>query len=128
MLSDAEETVGARFFMAPEQEQGRTTEVTFAADVYGLGKLLHYMITSRHLYRERLSEAFMGEELEGDPRLSLVHEELLARTIVEDPAERIQSAQELFTSASELLDLFRTPLTRLIRILRWRPGWLKRAH
>ncbi|HEV2962125.1 MAG TPA: serine/threonine-protein kinase, partial [Candidatus Angelobacter sp.] len=41
------ETVGARFFMAPEQERGGVTDVTESSDIYALGKLLHFMITSR---------------------------------------------------------------------------------
>lgn len=50
------ETVGARFFMAPEQERGGVTDVDESSDVYALGKLLHFMITSRYLYREELFE------------------------------------------------------------------------
>jgi serine/threonine protein kinase len=51
-LTEHGETVGAKFFMAPEQERGGITDVAEASDIYALGKLLHFMITSRYLYRE----------------------------------------------------------------------------
>lgn len=106
-VTDEGETVGARFFMAPEQERGDVTEVTPSADIYALGKLLHFMITSRHLHREKLSEAFREEELESDQRLVLVRDELLARMVIEEPSGRIQSAEELYTITSEILRSFR---------------------
>lgn len=106
-LTEPGETVGAKFFMAPEQERGGVTDVTESADIYALGKLLHFMITSRHLYREKLSEAFDEGELRHDERLTVVRDKLLARTIVEEPDKRVPSADELFQIASEMLDSFR---------------------
>src|SRR5215469_8417437 len=101
------ETVGARFFMAPEQERGGVTDVTESSDIYALGKLLHFMITSRHLYREKLSEAFEDTELKADERLEVVRDSLLARMIVEDPYGRIQSADEVLKIISKILSDFR---------------------
>jgi serine/threonine protein kinase len=101
------ETVGARFFMAPEQERGGVTDVTESSDIYALGKLLHYMITSRFLYREELSKAFQDNELREDERLKIVRDDLLARMIVEDASRRIQSADEVLEITSKILDAFR---------------------
>lgn len=106
-LTELGETVGARYFMAPEQERGGVTEVTESADIYALGKLLHFMITSRFLYREELSKAFEENELKQDERLRNVRDELLARMIVEDAAKRVQSAEEVIMIASQLLESFR---------------------
>jgi serine/threonine protein kinase len=44
-FTDVNETVGARFFMAPEQERGGIVDVKETADIYTLGKILHYMLT-----------------------------------------------------------------------------------
>lgn len=106
-VTEQGETVGARFFMAPEQERGGITDVTESADIYALGKLLHFMITSRRLEREKLSQAFQEEEVRRDERLAAVRDKLLARMIVEEPTRRIQSADEIIKIASEILDLFR---------------------
>jgi serine/threonine protein kinase len=106
-VTEQGETVGARFFMAPEQERGDVTDVTESADIYALGKLLHFIITSRYLRREELSQAFHENEIRQDGRLVLVRDELLAQMIVEDPAKRVQSADEVLEIASKMLDSFR---------------------
>ena len=107
-LTEHGETVGARFFMAPEQERGGITEVDESSDVYALGKLLHFMITSRNLFREELSEAFRDEELSQDDRLRVIRDDLLARMIVQDHSKRIQSASEVLKITSEMLSALRT--------------------
>lgn len=106
-VTEQNETVGARFFMAPEQERGGITDVSESADVYALGKLLHFMITSRRLYREEVSKSFLDQELAQDERLKVIRDELLARTIVEDAGKRLQSADEVLRIASALAESFR---------------------
>jgi serine/threonine protein kinase len=101
------ETVGARFFMAPEQERGGVTDVDESSDVYALGKLLHFMITSRYIFREELPNAFREEELAQDERLKIIRDELLARMIVEDRSKRIQSASEVLEITGKMLSAFR---------------------
>jgi serine/threonine protein kinase len=107
-LTEYGETVGARFFMAPEQERGGMTDVRESSDIYALGKLLHFMITSRFLYREELSKAFQDNELAQDERLAVIRNDLLSRMIVEEPSKRIQSASEVLEIASNILGAFRT--------------------
>jgi len=107
-LTEHGETVGARFFMAPEQERGGVTDVDESSDVYALGKLLHFMITSRYLFREELSRTFTDEELARDERLRLIRDDLLARMIVENRAQRIQSAGEILEISRNMLSAFRS--------------------
>lgn len=107
-ITEVHETVGARFFMAPEQERGGVVDVRESADVYALGKLLHFMLTGRHLHREHLNEAFTDGELREDPRLREVLRLLLERTIVEDPSQRIPDGSELLAAATSLRDSVRT--------------------
>jgi len=107
-LTEVGETVGAKFFMAPEQERGGITEVNESADIYALGKLLHYMLTERTLPREKLDEAFTEEEMELNPRLRVILQEILERAIVEDKNERLQSANELLTIIEKLQREFGT--------------------
>lgn len=94
-LTDVDETVGARYFMAPEQERGGVTDVQPNADIYALGKLLHHMLTGRYIYREELENAFSEDEMRQDPRLSVIHDKILSKTIIEDPESRLQTADEL---------------------------------
>ena len=94
-LTEAGETVGAKYFMAPEQERGGVVDITPAADVYSLGKLLYHMISGRLLFREELEGAFSTVDLVQDPRLETVMRDVLSRTIVKAPSDRIQNAEEL---------------------------------
>jgi Serine/threonine protein kinase len=108
-ITEAGETVGAKYFMAPEQEHGGVSEVTFAADVYAAGKLLHFMLTGRYLLREHLDKAFLPEEIHREPRLQVILDEVLSRCIVEEPAARIQTGGELLELCQRLLTSFRSP-------------------
>jgi serine/threonine protein kinase len=102
-ITEVGETVGAKFFMAPEQEHGGVSDVTPSADVYALGKLLHFMLTGRYIHRERLADAFTAEEMNGEPRLQIVADEILRKTIIEDPSQRVRDAQELHRICQEVL-------------------------
>ncbi len=51
-----EEAIGSRYFKAPELEDGRADEVTPAADVYSLGKVLYWMFAGRSFEREKHHE------------------------------------------------------------------------
>ena len=101
-LTDEGETVGARFFMAPEQERGGISDVTEAADIYALGKLLHHMLTGRYVFREGLDAAFTPVELARDQRYQKILDLVLRRTLVENPADRIQSVDQLIVVFQEL--------------------------
>ena len=102
------ETVGAKYYMSPEQSRGGPIDVTPAADVYSLGKLLHHMVTGRTLYREDLQHAFQPSEMEREPRLGGLLRDLLSRTIVEDPGERIGNAGQLLIAAKTITSSWRT--------------------
>lgn len=108
-ITEVGETVGAKYFMAPEQEHGGISEVTFAADVYAAGKLLHFMLTGRYLVRERLDKAFEADEIRREPRLQTILEEILSRCIVEDPRQRLQNGAELLQVCQRVLTSFRSP-------------------
>ena len=108
-ITEIGETVGAKYFMAPEQEHGGITEVMFSADVYAAAKVLHFMLTGRYLVRERLETAFTADELRREPRLQLVTTEILSTCVIEEPVARVQDAAQLFQIASRLLESFRSP-------------------
>ncbi len=94
-LTEVNETVGPRFFMAPEQERGGIADVKESADLYALGKLYHFMLTGRRIHREDLSVAFSNDELSEDARFEYILNEVLAKTILESPEHRFQSCDDL---------------------------------
>ena len=55
-LTKIRERVGPRNFICPEMEEAKLTKPTKACDIYGLGKLLYWMISGKELYREEFSE------------------------------------------------------------------------
>jgi serine/threonine protein kinase len=50
------EAVGARHYIAPELEDGRSIDPKPSSDVYSLGKLLYYFLSGRSFARERHTE------------------------------------------------------------------------
>lgn len=100
--TEACEIVSATSFMAPEQEHGGVTEVSFAADVYASAKVLHFMLTGRCLVRESLETAFTTDELQRDPRLQRVKSEILSMCIIEEAGARVQDASRLDAIAARL--------------------------
>jgi hypothetical protein len=94
-VTEVGETVGARYFMAPEQERGGVADVSPSADLYALGKLLYYMLTGRNIYREDLDVAFDPDALASDLRLQRIQEKILRPTVMHDPEDRIQTARDL---------------------------------
>ena len=108
-LTDADETVGARYFMAPEQERGGVVDIKESADIYALGKLLNFMLTGIYISREYIDGyTFTKDEMNAEPRYEIIVEEILKRTIVEKEEERIQNASELCDIISEIRSRFQT--------------------
>jgi serine/threonine protein kinase len=108
-VTSVNETVGARYFMAPEQERGGQVDVTPAADVYALGKMLCFMLTGRLAHREYFDRELDDSSLKDDPRLRIVRERLLAASIVEDPAKRVSDAGKLLAIVREVRQSFKGP-------------------
>ena len=103
-MTKTDETVGARFFMAPEQEKGRLEDVDIRVDIYALGKLLHYMLTGRFLHREELDEAFTEDERKADNRIHQIEEEILGKSIVLEPNSRFETVKKLKQAAEQILN------------------------
>ena len=102
-VTEIGETVGAKFFMAPEQERGGVADIQPSADNYALAKLLHHMLTGRYLYREEVDKAFTEKELQSDVRYRHILERILSKTLLQDPSARIQSACELLEIVEAIL-------------------------
>lgn len=100
-LTQTEEAVGARYYMAPELEDGRREGVTPAADVYSLGKLLYFLLGGRSFSREKHREPphDLTHPAEGQAENSIHFAyEILDKSIVESPTGRFPNAAELLTA------------------------------
>jgi Protein kinase domain len=97
-FSSPSEAIGARDYIAPELEDGRTEDPKASADVYSLGKLLYFLLAGRSFSREKHRVApynlLIPESKTPDRFLYFVYD-LLDKTIANDPTDRFQNATEL---------------------------------
>jgi serine/threonine-protein kinase len=106
-ITETQEVATARWFGAPEARDGRLESVTPAADVYSLGKLLHWTLGGGRVFdREdhRSERNLLGRGLADRREHELVHE-LLDRMIVLDPLQRFQSAEPVTEAVRNLIEV-----------------------
>lgn len=100
-LTDPEEVVGPRAFLAPELEDGGQLDVTPAADIYSLGKVLYYMISGGVIIpRERLDEGQYNQLFSKGERHRLL--QLLLRQMICPLSGRLQSMTEVAKRLSKI--------------------------
>lgn len=94
-ITDTPEIVGPSGFMAPELEEGGRLDVTRAADIYSLGKVIYYMISDGAILpRERLNEPQFSEIFNKGQRYHLLRM-LLGRMICPVEQRLSEAAQVL---------------------------------
>ncbi|MFH1745583.1 MAG: serine/threonine-protein kinase [Planctomycetota bacterium] len=93
--TDTNEAVGARYYMAPELEDGRAEQVDRRCDVYSLGKLLYWMLSGRMFAREKHREPMHDLSRSLDPAARSFIYEVFDRTIAVSPGSRFESVADL---------------------------------
>ncbi len=84
-----DEAVGARFFTAPELEEGRAEAVTPAADIYSLGKVLYYILAGGKVFpREQYREGRWNFVSNGWPDAEHLYWRLFDHMITAQPGGR----------------------------------------
>ncbi len=104
-ITETQEVAVARWFGAPEARDGRLDSVSAAADVYSLGKLLHWMLSNGSVFdreNHRADRFLLGRGVADRREHELVHE-LLDRMIVYEPSERYQSAVMVLEAVANLI-------------------------
>ncbi len=102
--------VGTVSYMPPEQATGG--EITPRADLYSLGAMLYEMVTGRPPFLGDDEVAIIGQHINTPPVAPTWHngtcprplEALVMRLLSKDPAERPESAQDVF-NALDAIDL-----------------------
>lgn len=85
------EAVGSRYYMAPELEEGKTKEISYASDVYSLGKILYWLITGKVFSREKLHSDEFDITKDDDHSSFLLINEFLDNMIKTNSTERFKN-------------------------------------
>lgn len=120
-LTETHEVVGARYFMAPELEDGRLENVTPAVDVYSLGKVLYWLFSDGRIFsREQTRDhrwdlvGTVPHAYLPGPNPAMEHiNRLLDRMIVHDPRQRGKLGDIILAAkrTADLIDRGANPLS-----------------
>ena len=104
-VTEMQEQVGARYYMAPELADGRLDEVTPAADVYSLGKLLYWLLAGKLFDREKHTHERWDLRINAEnPAILTIYDEIFSKTIVEDPDGRFANGTELWKATRNVIE------------------------
>jgi serine/threonine protein kinase len=107
-LTEVNEAVGARWYMAPELEDGINLEVGTEADVYSLGKILYWLLSGGTIFsreKHRIAQYNLTRDRK-DAGIFFVYD-LLDGMIEADPARR------RFRDANEVAAAVETSIRRI---------------
>ena len=102
-VTEADELLGPRHFMAPEQHTA-PSDANERSDIYSLGKILYFMLTGKgKVYREKL-DPLDSQLSQANPYVPQVQEKLLNRMVAEDPADRFNDVSEIIDEVDRIID------------------------
>lgn len=122
--------LGTPAYMAPEQVEGRQEQIGPATDVYGLGVLLHELLTGTPPFTGEFESDVLKQVLLGEPRslrqarpeISRDLEAIVLKCLEKNPSRRYANVRALSNDLGRLLAGEPTaarPITTAHRALRW---------
>lgn len=100
-ITNSDEVIGSRYYMAPELADGKFEDITYAADVYSLGKLFYWMLTGKIFDREKHNDE-KYKITKNEKTICFLINEVLNKAIIENPENRLQNACELVKEIDNL--------------------------
>lgn len=125
-----DEVSGTPSYMAPEQAQARSSRLTAATDVWGLGAILYELLTGAPPFRAETAQATLKLVLQGQVRsprrlqldLPLDLQAIVMHCLRKDPGDRYASARALADDLQRYLEgrpVQARPLNVVQRAARW---------
>jgi serine/threonine protein kinase len=105
------EVIGTPAFMAPEQAQGRISDIDQRTDVFGLGAILYFILTGRPPYLEPTLTELLGAASEGrTPDLSSVEipiparlSDIVSKALAPEREHRFASVMQMHEAIEQFL-------------------------
>lgn len=125
-----DEVSGTPSYMAPEQAQLRSSRLTAATDVWGLGAILYELLTGVPPFRGETAQATLKLVQEGQvrvprrvrPDLPLDLQAIVLKCLTRDPGERYPSARALADDLARFIEgrpVQARPLNAAQKVWRW---------
>jgi serine/threonine protein kinase/Flp pilus assembly protein TadD len=113
-ITQQDELLGPRFFMAPEQYVS-PSEANERSDIYSLGKILYYMLTGKgKVFREQLDD-ITKDLKEPNPYIPQVQELLLNRMVAEKSADRFINVDEAIDAVERIISQIEANFQRYLK-------------
>ncbi|MBS0383052.1 MAG: protein kinase [Proteobacteria bacterium] len=125
-----DEVSGTPAYMAPEQAQVKSSRLTAATDVWGLGAILYELLTGTPPFKAESAQATLKLVLEGQvrsprrlqPHVPLDLQAIVLKSLARDPGERYPSARALADDLERFVEgrpVQARPLNVAQRAWRW---------
>ena len=120
-LTSTGQLIGTLKYMAPEQ--ARNTALDGKTDLYSLGMVLYELITGKNLWKDVANLAILGK-LQAEHTIPPLHfpanipvglQTVIGDLLRFDPADRIQSAEDLVARLADLRDIEQDPDATIVQ-------------
>jgi hypothetical protein len=129
-LTFTESALGSPNYMAPEQASGRSTQLSVAADVYGLGAVFHELLTGRPPFQAATAVETMRRVVDEEvtsprqliPAIDADLETICLKCLQKVPASRYDSADALAVDLERWLagqPIHARPVGAIEQFTRW---------
>jgi eukaryotic-like serine/threonine-protein kinase len=109
------EIIGTPAYMAPEQAEGRLSDIDERTDVYGLGAMLYEILTGKPPFVGERTIDVLQQAMRGSPKVPREHwpevptglEEICLKAMAKEPERRFARADELGQAVQHWQDIQR---------------------